>query len=678
MTKLMASCCLKYRLKKAAASRAAWRWLIKPTNISLGLLAAISHQAVLEWHFYSPFAFSLLFFHNPYNIFGVHPSNAPRIQLKRSNSPASILKNQKTIEKTDSMTSSNTVDGTKPEHSRSYGYLDPKSETGSSNTPSDIANGKESTVNMSSDNEETHEKGNPEAVSPEEYPEGGRLVAIVVALALCVFLVSLDLTIVATAIPKITDEFGGLEDVSWYSSAFFMTIGGFQSAWGKAYKYFPLKLTYLISIFIFEVGSLICGVAPNSTALIVGRAIAGFGAASIGSGSYTIIAFSANAKRRPLFTGIIGTSYGVAAVVGPLIGGAFADKVTWRWCFYINLPIGAISAFIILFSFRTPSAAKPKEATLREKLLQMDPLGAVLVMGLVISYILAMQYGGQQYTWNSSTVVGLLVGFIALSAAFAAWEWCQEDRAMVPFRLAGNRTYIVPTVFAFFFSGAYFLLIYYLPLYFQVIDGVSAAMSGVRNLPLILAVPVSMLASGGYISATGIAAPITVAGTALGVVATGLIYTFDIGTPQGKWIGYQVIGGVGWGIASQIPIITVQASAPASDLAEVTAILLFFQTVGGAFMVSASQAAFVNVLIKALPRTAPGVNPLTVVTTGATDLRKVFPAEVLHGVLEAYMRGLKISFAIGLASTGMALIIIMFQRWNRLDTAAIAGGGGAA
>lgn len=126
-------------------------------------------------------------------------------------------------------------------------------------------------------------------------------------------------TIVATAIPKITDEFHGLADVSWYSSAFFMTLGGFQSAWGKAYKYFSLKTTFLLSICIFELGSLICGVAPNSTALIVGRAIAGLGAAGIGSGAYTIIAFSAHPKQRPMFTGIIGASYGIASVVGPLV-----------------------------------------------------------------------------------------------------------------------------------------------------------------------------------------------------------------------------------------------------------------------------------------------------------------------------------------------------------------------
>ncbi|PNP51909.1 hypothetical protein THARTR1_07500 [Trichoderma harzianum] len=511
-----------------------------------------------------------------------------------------------------------------------------------------------------------------------EYPARARLAAIITALALAIFLVSLDLTIVATTIPKITDQFNGLSDIAWYSSAFFMTMGGFQSAWGKIYKYFPLKTSYLIAIFIFELGSLICAIAPSSTALIVGRAFAGVGAAGIGSGSYTIIGFSASPKSRPMFTGIVGTSYGVAAAVGPLIGGAFSDKVSWRWCFYINLPIGAISAFIIIVFFKAPGTAKPQAATLREKLLHMDPVGAALVIAFVVCYLLAVQDGGAKFPWNSAHEIGLLVGGAAIVGAFILWEWFQKDTAMFPFRLAKQRLYIVESVYSFFYSGAYYLVLYYLPIYFQSIGNASAQSSGVRNLPLIVAVVISMLCSGAYISATGITAPIIVAGTALSTICTGLLYTLDIGTSEGKWIDYQIIGGVGWGIASQIPIITVQATAPAIDLAEVTAMLLFLQTLGGAGMVSAAQAGFVNVMINNLPKTAPSVNPVLVVGTGATDLRKVFSEDQIPGILVAYMRGLKTSFGIGIASSGIAfIIIVLFQPWNKLNIAAIAGGGAA-
>jgi MFS family permease len=139
-------------------------------------------------------------------------------------------------------------------------------------------------------------------------------------------------SIIATAIPKITDQFHSLGDVSWYGAAYFMTFGGSQAAWGKGYKYFPLKTTFLLALFIFELGSLICGVAPTSSALIVGRTIAGIGGAGVGSGAYTIVAFTAKPKQRPMITGLVGTAYGVASVIGPLLGGAFSDKVTWRWC----------------------------------------------------------------------------------------------------------------------------------------------------------------------------------------------------------------------------------------------------------------------------------------------------------------------------------------------------------
>ena len=207
--------------------------------------------------------------------------------------------------------------------------VDEKS-TLSANTP---PNAPSSTHSISQDKEAGAVAGE-QPVDPSDddlYPKSFRLVAIVIALVLSIFLVSLDMTIVATAIPRITDEFHSLNDVGWYGSAFFLTLASFQSMWGKAYKYFPIKPTFLLSIFFFEVGSLICAVAKNSTTLIVGRAVAGAGGAGIASGAYTIIAFTARPQHRPAYTGILGAVYGTASIIGPLLGGVFTSDLSWRW-----------------------------------------------------------------------------------------------------------------------------------------------------------------------------------------------------------------------------------------------------------------------------------------------------------------------------------------------------------
>jgi MFS family permease len=309
---------------------------------------------------------------------------------------------------------------------------------------------------------------------------------------------------------------------------------------GKAYGFFSLKITFLLALFLFEIGSLICGVAPSSVALIVGRAIAGLGAAGLNTGSFTLVAFCAPPKKRPIFTGLIGLSYGIASVIGPLLGGVFTDSVTWRWCFYINLPVGAVSAFFIVFFFQSPAASKSTDnRTWRPKLLQMDPIGTGLVLACVTCYILAMQYGGQKHPWNSSVVI---VGFVLILAALVGWELHMGEKAMSPPRLV--KRHAVPSAVGFFFFPSYIVIIYFLPTYFQSIDGVSAIGSGVHNLPFILAVSIFNVASGVLVSVTGYPAPFVVGGAAIATVGCGLIYTLDIGTGAGRWIGYQILAGL--------------------------------------------------------------------------------------------------------------------------------------
>lgn len=308
-------------------------------------------------------------------------------------------------------------------------------------------------------------------------------------------------------------------------------------------------------------------------------------------------------------------------------------------------------------------------------------------MGSITCFILALQYAGNTYAWNSSVVIGMLVGSALIAAALVCWEIWLGDYAMMMPRLYRQRSLWTTAPFQFFFMGSYIVLLYYLPIYFQSILGVSPISSGVHNLPLVLAAAVFALAGGAVVMMTGRAQQTMFVGSSLATVAIGLIYTLDIGSSTGKWVGYQFFVGASMAIAIMQGLTMAQAYAEPQDLAPVTANLLcmfsimrtigmpvhsllthhaVFQTVGGAYSTSAGQAAFVNQLLATLPRTAPTVNPRMLFATGASEIQRAFPPEVLPGVLQAYMTGIKAAFAVAVAFSGMAFLCTLAMPRSKL------------
>ncbi|KAK1640034.1 major facilitator superfamily domain-containing protein [Colletotrichum phormii] len=510
------------------------------------------------------------------------------------------------------------------------------------------------------------ESAKQEAEDESQYPHGLKLAVIILSNMIAMFLVALDRTIITTAIPRTTDDFKSLGDISWYASAYLITSSATQLLWGRIFTFYSTKVVYLVAIFFFELGSLLCGVAPNSVAFIIGRAIAGAGSAGIYSGSTILITTVTSLSKRAGYVSMMGAVFGIASVIAPLIGGAFTDRVTWRWCFYINLPVGAAAVAALLFLF--PSFAAKEPTPIKQQIKQLDPFGNLVFLPGVICLILALQWGGEKYPWNEGRIIALLVLACVLLIIFVAIQVWQQENATVP----PSPVQAAESVLIIFLVA--------LPIWFQGIRGTDAVTSGIDTLPLVLSLVFGAIVSGGVINGIGWFNPVffssdptvrtkfPVKGIPIVIfmaVGGGLISTFVGDTPTRTWIGYQIILGLGIGQGMQLASLGAQVALAQRDVPIGVSLMLFAQSLGGSVLVCVAQAVFNNELRSRLGNFS-GLDVDRVIGAGATQLRNFLTPDILGNVLVEYNAALRRYFYVGLAAACFAILPSLGVEWKNV------------
>lgn len=494
-----------------------------------------------------------------------------------------------------------------------------------------------------------------------------------------------DRTIIATAIPRITDEFNALPDIGWYGSSYLITNSAFLLTYARFYTFYPPKWVFLTAIAVFEIGSAICGAAPNSTAFIVGRSVAGLGSCGIFSGSIIIITDSVPLHKRPMMTGFMGSVFGIASVIAPLLGGAFTDRSTWRWCFYINLPIGGVAVIIIFCLVKATPPAGLSASSLKERFEQLDPLGTLCFLPGVVCLLLALQWGGLQYAWKDGRIIALFVLSGVLAILFVLVQVWKKETATVPPRVAKNRSVAFGMFYALCVGSSMMVFIYYLPIWFQAVMGLSAIKSGIINLPVVLSLVIGSIAAGVCVTRLGYYVPFMYVGTVVMSIGAGLLTTFVPHIGPAKRIVYQILYGLGLGLAMQQPAVAAQTVMKRKDIPTAVSLMMLAQTLGGAIFLAIGQTVFTNGLVHNLEGAISGHNSADIieliVNTGATSLRSVVDSEYLPPVLEAYNKALVSTFIVGLATSCASILGAVGMEWKSVKHGekkdAADGGGGS-
>ncbi|KAG8888313.1 hypothetical protein FRB98_007971 [Tulasnella sp. 332] len=383
--------------------------------------------------------------------------------------------------------------------------------------------------------------------------KGFQFVMLLLGMLLSLFLCGLDQTIVATAIPKLASDFNALEQVPWVASAYLLPMPGMMLTYGQLLTVASIKWVYIAAVCLFEIGSAICGAAPSMNILIFGRALSGVGAAGIAISFMVLLARVSPIEHRAFLISLMGGVMLVSTIVGPLLGGVLTDHVTWRWCFYINLPLGAVTLLSIALLVK-PQHSVPTDYTIPvwKRIIRLDWVGSVLLLGTATSVLLPLQWGGVTKSWNDKSVIACFCVFAVLLPLLIAWEHSRGENAVLPLAFFRQRTMVGCCLEGFFLQIGFAILIYYLPLYYQSSGTHSATQSGADILTyLIVAVVVSMIA-GAIIGRTGRPLPFLIGSPLIAALGFGLVvWTMTNNRSVKDIFGFQVLVGLGIGGAIQ-------------------------------------------------------------------------------------------------------------------------------